>query len=63
MKAIKFEKPGGLEVLQLVDVEQPTPGQVSINACNNCSLLAAIALSAKCGTGWLLQPLRMAPAA
>lgn len=27
MKAIKFEKPGGLEVLQLVDVEQPTPGQ------------------------------------
>ena len=32
MKAVTFEKPGGVEVLQLVDVEKPTPGQVSINA-------------------------------
>jgi len=28
MKAITFEKPGGLEVLQYGDVDKPTPGQV-----------------------------------
>lgn len=28
MKAITFEKPGGLEVLQYADVDKPAPGQV-----------------------------------
>lgn len=43
MKAITFEKPGGLDVLQLVDVEQPTPGQVK------SSMLATIAA---CRCAW-----------
>jgi hypothetical protein len=30
MKAVTYEKPGGLEVLQYVEVERPTPGQVNV---------------------------------
>lgn len=41
MKAVTFDAPGGVEVLQLADVERPTPGQVRRSApawrhlCNN----------------------------
>lgn len=28
MKAVTFQQPGGLEVLQYVDVERPTPAEV-----------------------------------
>ena len=37
MKAVTFDKPGGLEVLKYVDVEQPTPGQVRLP----CPLMCA----------------------
>jgi hypothetical protein len=38
MKAVTFDKPGGLEVLKYVDVEQAAPGQVrhpchALHAC------------------------------
>lgn len=40
MKAVTYEKPGGLEVLQYVDVERPAPGQVG--ACTSCAQLAQL---------------------